>query len=107
LVKGNNLKNLLREIMKHVSHLNSIVFSALENQKKFNQALLYHVHAAPLIGTTGPSYSLPASYVKNTIRNQETVLLGITEEIGRVTVEGQYLMEFGDEYICSKYVNTT
>ena len=100
MVKGTNLKDLLRFMIADYKQMMGLVHDAMLAQNKFNAVLANHTHTDPLSGLTGPSIetSIAATLkgLRDAIQMYPTQINGLinatTLDIEFLTGENRYIL---------------
>ena len=109
LVKGDNLTAALTEMTKQIGDL-AIRFDQFVNaQVRFNTALQYHTHLVPpLPALAVPSIeAMAAGMLTNIQQFTNVVATSWSQSINLSSFRRDYLNEYGDRWICSRYNRTT
>ena len=105
LVKGQNVKEALNKLSKHLEYLNGIVFNILEAQMQLNEQISLHYHETPF-GPTLPSYILEFSAKQTMLSHYQTCEMDIKSHLSNINNwRGMYLQKSGRKYIMSRYNN--
>jgi len=109
LVKGDNLLELLKEIVKSLNDLQTVVYNNFTNQSQFNRAIMLHTHISTAPGApVVPSVMLNLVGISKIIKDATKVVNGaVAHRINSTFLELEYLNPASDKYICSRHVNTT
>ena len=108
LVKGNNLVECLREIVKSIDQLNGVVSGMLQYQNSMNKALTSHVHHSPFFGLpTSPSQPCLQQGVQTMIQHLAKTKLSLVQHKTKLALlETTFLEAHNDSYINSRHNNT-
>ncbi len=117
LVKGGNMRAAIEEIALQISKLNGIVDSLLIHQTQLNEAVTHHTHLLPAkvlfvgpypIFETAPSLPLAAKGIKTAIDHlSQTKSSLVINKFNLGSYTKKYLLEGSDDFILSRFVNTT
>lgn len=108
LVRGDNLVECLRKILKMIQELKGAVEAFRHNQSIFNAAIQSHTHVSPFQGQQVLT-SLPA--MQAGFNNQIKDMTNVFESVKNITknvenMEKNHLSKAGDSYINSRFNNT-
>jgi len=111
IVKGDNLVECLQQIIELINSLQTVVYDMFASQSKFNQAIMNHSHIATAPGSPViPSIVLSLQGIEKIVNEVTNFIPGsLAQRINSGFVEVEYLNSetAGDQYICSRHVNTT
>jgi hypothetical protein len=112
LVKGDNLVECLKDVLKVITDLLHTLQHYMEFQVKFNTAMMVHSHAGLAAGfIPTPTFPDPVFSIKALEASYKTIIDGILQidnNLSNITgvVEWKYLDPEGMRYICSDHNNT-
>jgi len=114
LVKGNNLKACLKEMMDHINTLRDRMVTVLDYQRNMSQAIMEHTHRSPFYGmSTAPDFetTMPKGIESmiNSAMNVEIPMMS-SDLLDSTSIVLKYLSAPGgmrhNKHILSKYNNT-
>lgn len=109
LVKGDNLIEALIEIADQVGDLASRFDQFAQAQVRYNSALAVHTHTVPPLPLIAvPSAELAPSFLTTNIQQfVNSISSGWSQRINLSNFKNNYLKQYGDRWICSRYNRTT
>jgi hypothetical protein len=108
LVKGKNLVEAFKALVKHIQKLTSTVDTLLTWQMKYNASLISHTHISPFYGlATSPSLQLLQEGPNVMMNHLQGTKMGIMSmKTNLVGFKHNYLSPSGKKYINSRYNHT-
>jgi hypothetical protein len=108
LVKGDNMVECVKAILKEIDSLNGIVSGLLSTQMKFNSVLTSHIHHSPFLGLpTSPSPTCIPEGASAATRHLSKSIKSIKAQKKNLSgVESKFCVEQGKVYILSDFNNT-
>ena len=111
LVKGQNLTQALTQVVDEIAALNGVVNAFILKQTAINSLLINSPYIGlsafgiPVVSFLNPG-SLTTATTQNTTLLNEVVAMATQRNVVLNAIKGDYLLESGDVYICSRYNRT-
>jgi hypothetical protein len=108
LVKGDNLKFALREIIELIADLNGIMVTQLSNYTKMLNMISVHTHVSTAPGNpTSPSLDLATACLNEFLFKVTPLMTDLVDhQKNCVSTEQMFLWDWGEGHILSDYNNT-
>lgn len=105
---GENTKEAIEKLVKHIDSLNGILDAFITYQMRFNESVTNHTHISPFYGlSTTPSETLMIEGRSTSIQMNSDVKTSLYgNKINLVNMKQTYLKPYGSKYILSKYNRT-
>lgn len=109
IVKGDNLIEALTEMSDQIGDLASRFDQFAQAQVRYNSALAVHTHTIPPLPFVAiPSVELAPSFLAANIQQfVNSISSGWSQRINLSNFKNNYLKQYGDRWICSRYNRTT
>jgi len=109
LVKGDNLTEALTEVSKQIGDLATRFDQFCKAQMRYNTALQAHTHTVPPLPAVAiPSVELVPSFLLTNIQQFTNAIYTSWGQSKNLSAfRKDYLNEYGDRWICSRYNRTT
>ena len=98
MVKGENLRGCLKDIISQINDINGVVTSLVGSMNLFEAAMLAHVHPPG-----APSPVIPGPYILKLQSNISQMSKAITQKVNLATTQFNFLSSLGTNYILSEY----
>jgi len=109
IVKGDNLIEALTEIVDQIGDLASRFDQFTAAQVRYNTALSMHVHPLPIpVAPTLPSIELAPQFLLANIQQfTNATSTAWSQSLNLSNFKNNFLKQYGDQWICSRYNRTT
>jgi hypothetical protein len=105
---GNNLKDAVEDILKHLDKLNGIVDGMLNFQMTLNEQLTNHIHISPFFGLpTSPSPTVVPAGINTMVNHLSQIKRSILmNKLNINMAKEKFTNQTSPRYILSRYNNT-